>query len=96
MADKKTTWLIRPASPDALSKKLKKCKTRKERQMAVFNDNLEKREERRRMERATMEAEQAAKQAQLDAELAFLKETTVEFILTNFTNAIPFVTLFVI
>ena len=40
--------------------------------MAVFNDNLE-REERRRMERATMEAEQAAKQAQLDAELVAVK-----------------------
>ena len=36
--------------------------------MAVFNDNLE-REERRRMERTTMEAEQA----QLDAELAAVK-----------------------
>jgi hypothetical protein len=88
MADKKasdkSTWLFRPASPDSLSKKLKTCKTRKERQMAVFNDNFE-REERRRMERTTMEAEQA----QLDAELAFLKETTVEFILTNLTNAIP-------
>jgi hypothetical protein len=70
MADKKasdkSTWLFRPASPDSLSKKLKTCKTRKERQMAVFNDNFE-REERRRMERAMMEAEKAAKQAQEDA-----------------------------
>ena len=76
MADKKSndksTWLFRPASPDSLSKKLKKCKTRKERQMAVFNDNFE-REERRRMERATMEAEQAAKQAQIEAEKAAAK-----------------------
>ena len=40
--------------------------------MAVFNDNFE-REERRRMERATMEAEQAAKQAQLEAEKAAAK-----------------------
>ena len=40
--------------------------------MAVFNDNFE-REERRRMERATMEAEKAAKQAQLEAEKAAAK-----------------------
>ena len=40
--------------------------------MAVFNDNFE-REERRRMERALLEAEQAAKQAQLDAEKAAAK-----------------------
>ena len=59
MADKKSTdkspRLFRPASPDSLSKKLKKCKTRKERQMAVFNDNFE-REERHRMERALLKA----------------------------------------
>ena len=76
MADKKSTdkspRLFRPASPDSLSKKLKKCKTRKECQMAVFNDNFE-REERHRMERALLEAEQAAKQAQLDAEKAAAK-----------------------
>ena len=76
MADKKSndksTWLFRPASPDSLSKKLKKCKTQKERQMAVVNDNFE-REERRRMEQALLEAEQSAKQAQLDAEKAAAK-----------------------
>ena len=83
MADKKasdkSTWLFRPASPDSLSKKLKTCKTRKERQMAVFNDNFE-REERRRMERAMMEAEKAAKQAQEDAARAeHAREHAVDF-----------------
>jgi hypothetical protein len=83
MADKKasdkSTWLFRPASPDSLSKKLKTCKTREERQMAVFNDNFE-REERRRMERAMMEAEKAAKQAQEDAARAeHAREHAVDF-----------------
>jgi hypothetical protein len=83
MADKKSTdkstWLFRPASPDSLSKKLKKCKTRKERQMAVFNDNFE-REERRRMERALEEAEQAAKRAQEDAaRTEHIREHSVDF-----------------
>jgi hypothetical protein len=83
MADKKSndksTWLFRPASPDALSKKLKKCKTRKERQMAVFNDNFE-REERIRMERALVEAEKAAKQAQADAaQTEYIRQHSVDF-----------------
>jgi len=83
MADKKSndksTWLFRPASPDSLSKKLKKCKTRKERQMAVFTDNFE-REERIRMERAMMEAEKAAKQAQEDAAQAeYIRQQAVDF-----------------
>jgi hypothetical protein len=83
MADKKSTdkstWLFRPAIPDSLSKKLKKCKTRKERQMAVFTDNFE-REERRRMERALVEAEKAAKQAQADAaQTEYIRQLSVDF-----------------
>jgi hypothetical protein len=53
--------------------------TRKERQMAVFTDNFE-RKERIRMERATMEAEKAAKQAQEDAAQAeHIRQYAVDF-----------------
>jgi len=62
MASNNSTWGIKPASPDALSKKLKKCKTRKERQMAVQLDALE-REERRRAEQAAEEAANVAYKA---------------------------------
>ena len=57
----KSSWSIRPASPDSLSKKLKKCKSRKERQEVFLLDQIE-REERRRAEKAHDEAARVAKE----------------------------------
>ena len=73
MASKdKSTWSIRPASPDSLSKKLKKCKSRKERQDVFLLDQIE-REERRRAEQAQ---ELAVKKA---AEEAARREMAAKF-----------------
>jgi hypothetical protein len=55
MAGRQPKSPFRPASPDALSKKLRKCKTRRERQLAVLSDQIE-REERLRLEQAAIDA----------------------------------------
>jgi len=55
MAGRQPKSPFRPKSPDALSKKLRKCKTRRERQLAVLSDQIE-REERLRLEQAAIDA----------------------------------------
>jgi hypothetical protein len=71
-SNNKSSWSIRPASPDSLSKKLKKCKSRKERQDVFLLDQIE-REERRRAEQAQ---ELAVKKA---AEEAAYREMAAKF-----------------
>jgi hypothetical protein len=55
MAGRQQNSPFRPKSPDALSKKLRKCKNRKERQLAVLSDQIE-REERLCLEQAAIDA----------------------------------------
>ena len=70
MAGRQQKSPFRPSSPDALSKKLKKCKTRRERQLAVLSDQIE-REERLRLEQAAIDAaNKAAHEEAIAAEVA--------------------------
>jgi hypothetical protein len=70
MAGRQQKSPFRPSSPDALSKKLKKCKTRRERQLAVLSDQIE-REERLRLEQAANDAvNKAAHEEAIAAEVA--------------------------
>jgi hypothetical protein len=60
MSSRHTMPPFKPASPDSLSKRLRKCKTRRERQNVMLADQME-REESHGLEQAAIDA--AAKTA---------------------------------